>query len=46
MEANIYDHTVIKGLSLDRRQNGSEDDYTINNDIENMGFISYLPKYI
>ena len=45
-EANMYDHTVIKGLSVNRKENGTEDDYIINNDIENMGFISYVPKYI
>lgn len=46
IEANMYDHTIIKGLSVIRKENGSEDDYFINNDIENMGFISYLPKYL
>lgn len=46
VEANMYDHTVIKGLSPVRRENGSEQDYMIFNDIENMGFISYVPKYI
>ena len=37
---------MIKGLSPVRKENGSEDDYMIYNDIENMGFISYVPKYI
>lgn len=46
VEANMYDHVVIKGLSPVRRENGSEDDYFIYNDIENMGLISYIPKYI
>jgi hypothetical protein len=46
VEANMYDHTVIKGLQVDRKLNGAEDDYNIFNDIENMGFISYVPKYI
>ena len=46
VEANMYDHTVIKGLSPVRKENGSESDYSIFNDIENMGFISYIPKYI
>ena len=27
VEANMYDHTVIKGLSPIRKQNGSENDY-------------------
>jgi len=46
VEANMYDHTVIKGVSMERKENGGEDDYIIHNDIENMGFISYVPKYI
>lgn len=46
VEANMYDHTVIKGLSPVRSENGSEQDYMIFNDIENMGFISYVPRYI
>ena len=46
IEANMYDSTVIKGLTLTRKENGSEDDYFISNDIENMGFISYIPKYL
>ena len=46
VEANMYDHTVIKGLSPVRKENGSEQDYSIFNDIENMGFISYVPKYV
>ena len=46
VEANMYDHTVIKGLSPVRSENGSEQDYNIFNDIENMGFISYVPKYL
>lgn len=46
VEANMYDHVVIKGLSAVRKENGAEDDYYIFNDIENMGLISYVPKYI
>lgn len=46
VEANMYDHVVIKGLSPIRKENGSEADYYIFNDIENMGLISYIPKYI
>lgn len=42
----MYDHTVIKGITMERKENGNEDDYIIHNDIENMGFISYVPKYI
>jgi hypothetical protein len=46
IEANMYDHTIIKGLQINRKLNGTVDDYTINNDIDQMGFISYIPKYI
>ena len=46
VEANMYDHVIIKGLSVVRKENGSEEDYSIYNDIENMGLISYIPKYI
>jgi len=46
VEANMYDHVVIKGLSPVRKENGSEEDYFIYNDIENMGLISYVPKYV
>ena len=46
VEANMYDHVVVKGLSPVRKENGSEDDYFIHNDIENMGLISYIPKYV
>jgi hypothetical protein len=46
IEANMYDHIVIKGLSPVRRENGSEDDYFISNEILGFGHISYVPKYI
>ena len=46
IEANMYDHIVIKGLSPIRRENGSEDDYYISNEIKGYGYISYIPKYI
>jgi len=46
IEANMYDHVIVKGLSPVRKENGSEEDYFIYNDIENMGLISYVPKYI
>lgn len=42
----MYDHTVIKGLSPVRKENGTDLDYSVFNDIENMGFISYVPKYL
>jgi hypothetical protein len=46
VEANMYDHVVIKGLSPVRKENGSEEDYYIYNDVENMGLISYIPKFL
>ena len=46
IEANMYDHIVIKGLSPIRKENGSEDDYFISNEISGYGYISYIPKYI
>lgn len=46
IEANMYDHIIIKGLSPIRRENGSEDDYYISNEIYGFGHISYIPKYI
>lgn len=42
----MYDHVIVKGLSPVMKENGSEEDYFIYNDIENMGLISYVPKYI
>jgi len=46
IEANMYDHIVVKGLSPLRRENGSEEDYYISNEIKGFGLISYIPKYI
>lgn len=46
VEANMYDHVLVKGLSPVRRENGAEDDYFVSNDIKDMGFISYIPKYV
>jgi len=46
VEANMYDHVVIKGLSPVRKENGVDEDYYIYNDIENFGLISYIPKYL
>lgn len=45
-EFHLYDSIVIKGLSTNRKTNGSPDDYMICNDIEDMGFISYVNKEI
>lgn len=46
VEAQMYDDVVIKGLSVVRRENGAEDDYFVSNEIEMMGLISYIPKYV
>ena len=46
VEANMYDSVVIKGLSINRKVNGREEDYSIFNDIKETGYISYLPKYL
>lgn len=41
-ELHLYDSIIIKGLSNVRSQNGSEKDYQVCDDIEEMGFISYI----
>lgn len=46
IEGTLYDHAIIKGLSIDRTKNGVESDYFIYNDLEEMGIISYVPKYL
>mmetsp|Transcript_16465 Transcript_16465/g.27953 ORF Transcript_16465/g.27953 Transcript_16465/m.27953 type:complete len:117 (+) Transcript_16465:640-990(+) len=47
VEANMYDTILIKGLSIVRRENGSEEDYSIENEINSgMGYISYIPNYL
>mmetsp|Transcript_35904 Transcript_35904/g.55125 ORF Transcript_35904/g.55125 Transcript_35904/m.55125 type:complete len:160 (+) Transcript_35904:650-1129(+) len=46
VEAKMYDHIVIKGLSVLRRENGREEDYFISNDIDAFGHISYIPRYV
>jgi hypothetical protein len=45
-EMHLYDCVVIKGLYLDRQKNGKESDYSVCNDIEDMGFVSYIPQYL
>jgi len=42
----MYDHILIKGVSPIRKENGSEDDYYISNEILGYGYISYIPKYV
>ena len=43
-ELHLYDSVIIKGLSTNRESNGKEEDYSTCNDIEDMGFISYIHK--
>lgn len=45
-EMHLYDCIVIKGLSIDRKKNMPETNYSVCNDIEDMGFISYIPNYL
>jgi len=45
-EFHLYDCIVIKGLSIDRKKNMIESNYSVCNDIEDMGFISYIPNYL
>ena len=46
VEMHLYDCIVLKGLNLDRKKNFSEKDYKVCNDIDDMGFISYIPNYL
>lgn len=43
-EFHLYDSIVIKGLSTKRNLNGNIKDYSVCNDIDDMGFISYINK--
>jgi len=45
-EMHLYDCIIIKGLSIDRKKNMPETNYSVCNDIEDMGFISYIPNYL
>jgi hypothetical protein len=45
-EMHMYDCVVIKGLFLDRNRNGKETEHSVCNDIEEMGFVSYIPAYL
>lgn len=45
-EMHLYDCIIIKGLSIDRKKNMEESKYSVCNDIEDMGFISYIPQYL
>jgi hypothetical protein len=43
-QMHLYDSIIIKGLTLKRGVNNK--DYSVCNDIEEMGFVSYIPLYI
>lgn len=45
-EMHLYDCIIIKGLYVDREKNLKESDYSVCNDIEDMGFVSYIPNYL
>jgi len=42
-ELHLYDNIIIKGIKANRKLNLNEKNYSICNDIESMGFISYIP---
>jgi len=44
--AKIFDAVVIRGLRIDRKQNGSQEDYHVFKDIEDMGVVVYTPKKV
>lgn len=43
---HLYDSILIKGLTSDRLKNGKESDYSVCNDIDEMGFVSYIPHNV
>lgn len=45
-EMHLYDSLLIKGLQTEREKNENESKYSVCNDIEDMGFVSYIPKYV
>jgi hypothetical protein len=45
-EMHMYDCIILKGLYLDRNLNKRESDYSVCDDIDDMGFISYIPNYL
>lgn len=45
-EMHLYDCIVIKGINVERKKNMNESEYSVCNDIEDMGFISYIPNYL
>lgn len=45
-ELQLYDSVVIKGIKAEREFNMPENNYSVYNDIDHMGFISYIPMYL
>lgn len=45
-ELHLYDSIVIKGVKAEREKNMPENNYSVYNDIDTMGFISYIPLYL
>lgn len=45
-ELHLYDSIVIKGIKAERELNMPENNYSVYNDIDHMGFISYIPLYL
>jgi hypothetical protein len=45
-ELQLYDSIVIKGIKAERELNMPENNYSVYNDIDHMGFISYIPLYL
>ena len=45
-ELFLYDSIVIKGIKAEREKNMPENNYSVYNDIDTMGFISYIPLYL
>lgn len=42
----VCDMTVVRGLSVDRSQNMTEDQYQTYVDIDDMGLVVYTPNYL
>lgn len=43
-ELHFYDSIIVKGLSINRKSNGTKNDYAVCDDINDMGFISFIHK--
>ena len=46
IEMHLYDSVIVKGLSTDRSKNDIEKHYSISNELDEMGLISYIHKEI